>query len=812
MTHEASQNVRQRGLAVLLVSMSGIAFEVMLTRYFAIASFSEFGYWVISMAMVGYALSGVMLSIFSASLVKMHRTLLFALPVLLMLVAIAGFHLTTINPFNPLALENPVLWKTQLVNIGLYYLALFPFFFLVGSFLGLNFMAFREQVMGLYGADLIGAGIGAILILLLMFVVHPFYLVCAIPPVLFLAALVNLPYAIAKHRRTATAIALVALVLCETWVIKENRARFYEYKAVYTVLNVEGNRIVRENRSPKGYSLVLDNFTERRDLPVTNNLGLLNIEGPPESLGLYRDGNRITSLPKPGVQPDLSYVNGALCTLPYVLREKPRVLLVGSGGGFRIPEVGTAQCSKVVVLESDEVVYDSLLAAPGPRPEVLYEGPQSYLSRNPEPFDVVDIAVEHLDGGKANIYAFTRECIQRYCRALTPNGLVSIPITIRQFPGYAVKAVNTVLEALRREGVANPQDHIIVYRSEWIARVLVCKSAFTPEDIARVRAFCSDRSFDTPWFPGINPEEVEVWNESPPFTLEDEQADAVPGASKDSLMTDLVALLSSNQEGTDAGATFDLSAFSNERPFLYSIVQLGNLKKVLRKLDQIPQTEIGLLVNYCVLAQAALFGLIVCLLPLARVGRVKAGLGTVLRGIVYFAGLGLGFLFIEMTLIERFTLVLNDAVSSFAIVLSGMLIFSGLGSLFASRRFERAPRAGVFATLVVVAATVAAYGLFLDRATLWIGGWPFVGQCAAILVFVAPVSFAMGIPFSMGLRSLDGDMAAFLPMAWGINGAFSVIAPPLATVLAFRYGYQVVMMSALAVYLLTWATFPRRAS
>ena len=504
-------------------------------------------------------------------------------------------------------------------------------------------------------------------------------------------------------------------------------------------------------------------------------------------------------------------MNGALCTLPYVLRPTPRTLLVGSGGGFRVAEAGTAHCSKVVVLESDEVVYDALLAGAGPKPEVLYEGPQSYLSRGPEPFDIIDVAVEHLDGGKANIYAFTSECIQRYFRALTPKGLVSIPITIRQFPGYAVKAVNTVLEALRREGVVHPQDHIIVYRSEWVARVLVCKSAFSQEDIAQVRAFCGDRSFDTPYFPGIKPEEVEVWNESPPFTLEDEQADAVPGASKDSLMTDLVALLSNRQQNSDAGAMFDLSAFSNERPFLYSIVQLGNLKKVLRKLDQIPQTEIGLLVNYCVLAQAALFGLIICLLPLVRVGRVKAPTLTSLRGIIYFAGLGLAFLFIEMTLIERFTLVLNDAVSSFAIVLSGMLIFSGLGSLFA-RRFERTPRRGVFVTLLVVAGTVAAYWLFLDTATLWIGGWPFIAQCAAILAFIAPVSFAMGVPFSIGLRNLDGDMAAFLPLAWGINGAFSVLAPPLATVLAFRYGYHIVMMCALVVYLLTWAMFPKGTS
>lgn len=798
-------NVRMRGAAVLLVSMASIAFEVMLTRYFAIASFSEFGYWVISMAMVGYAFSGVILALFRTRLEQWHRGLLFTIPVALMIVGIAGFHCTTINPFNPLALENPVLWQSQLVNIGLFYLALFPFFFLVGSFIGLNFMAFHGQIMGLYAADLIGAGIGAILILLAMFIVHPFYLVCAIPPVLFLAALANLPYAMRRFRGMACLAAVLVLALCEVWAIKENRAQFFEFKSVYTALNVGENRIVKEIRSPKGYGLILDNFTERRDIPMSNNLGLLQLEGPPASLGLYRDGNRIASLPKPDTVFDRGYVNGALCTLPYLLRERPRVLLVGAGGGFRIGEANPAQCARMVVLESDEVVYANLLhdAALRSRVEMFAEGPQSFLSRNRECFDIVDIGVEYLDAGKANIYAFTRECIQAYYRALSPNGVVSIPVTIRQFPGYAVKAVRTAVEALQREGVADPGAHVIVYRSEWIARILVCKRPFDEADIQRVRAFCTDRSFDTPYFPGIQPAEVEVWNESPPFTLDDTDTSHI----RDSLMLDVPPVFSGPGTPAKEGAVFDLGAVTNERPFLYSIVRLDNLKKIMRKLDQLPQTEIGLLVNYCVLVQAIVFGLLVCLLPLFRLRRIEAGAGTVLRGIVYFAGLGLAFLFVEITLIERFTLVLNDAVSSFAIVLSAMLIFSGLGSHFAAR-FENAPRRGALVAAIVVGITVAAYWLVLERATLWVGGLPFTAQCLAILLFVAPISFAMGMPFACGLRSLDGGMAAFLPMAWGINGAFSVIASPLAAVLAFRYGYHIVMLCALGLYAVAWAAFP----
>ena len=111
---------------------------------------------------------------------------------------------------------------------------------------------------------------------------------------------------------------------------------------------------------------------------------------------------------------------------------------------------------------------------------------------------------------------------------------------------------------------------------------------------------------------------------------------------------------------------------------------------------------------------------------------------------------------------------------------------------------------------IVVAIAVAAYWLVLDRATLWVGGQPFIVQCAGILLFIAPISFAMGMPFSCGLRSLEGPMAAFVPMAWGINGAFSVIASPLAAVLAFRYGYHIVMLCALVLYAVVWASFPVR--
>src|SRR4029453_1424998 len=99
-----------------------------------------YGYWVISMTMVGLAASGIVASLFQRRIVAHAAVLLPAIPPLLILAAALGWHWTTVVPFNPLELQNKQLWADQLLNIAQYYAALFPFFFLVGLYVSLSFM------------------------------------------------------------------------------------------------------------------------------------------------------------------------------------------------------------------------------------------------------------------------------------------------------------------------------------------------------------------------------------------------------------------------------------------------------------------------------------------------------------------------------------------------------------------------------------------------------------------------------------------------------------------------------------------------
>ena len=116
-------------MPVFGVSLCAIIFEIALTRYFAIANWSEYGYWVISITMVGFSFSGVILSLFKDFFERHSQSILYALPILMMAAVSVGYHFITINPFNPLELQNPLFWFAQFLNICKYYLALFPFFF-----------------------------------------------------------------------------------------------------------------------------------------------------------------------------------------------------------------------------------------------------------------------------------------------------------------------------------------------------------------------------------------------------------------------------------------------------------------------------------------------------------------------------------------------------------------------------------------------------------------------------------------------------------------------------------------------------------
>ncbi|MBN8871977.1 MAG: hypothetical protein J0H67_03995 [Rhodospirillales bacterium] len=791
-------------LPLFLVSLAAVGYETALTRYFAVAKWSEYGYWVISIVMVGFALSGVVLALARDAFARNGARLLAILPALLVISAAAGYHFTTTNPFNPLQLQNPATWEPQLWNIAGYYAALLPFFFLAGCFISLCFVLQAERIGIVYAADLAGAGAGAALVLAAMFAVHAFQLVPLLLVPLALAA-----FFVPRFRLRATAAALLALVAAEAVLLLDDQAAFNDFKAIYAPLHTPDAKVTAERLSPRGDYALLDDFTERVDTDISNNAGMLGVEGPPQTFGLYRDGNRIAALPKPGPV-DAGYAQATLAGLPYTLLPHPSVLLGGGSGGFRVQEALALGARHVTVLEPEPVLAGALRHGFGPSPafpadpRVTVSAESPIAAAETGHYDLVDLSADFLDQAEANVAAFSAEALTTYLRALTPDGLVSIPVSIRDFPVYALRMLATARAALLAAGVADPAAHTVVYRSAWGVRILLSPSPWTAARIAALKHWCDDRSFDVSWYPGLDVRAArgDIYNDLPAVSFAKGQVESDGPA--DAIADEAEAVLRGTP--TPSRDAFNLSPVTLDRPFFYAILRLDQIGLILKRLEILPQQEVGALVNLAVLAQAVVLALLVLLVPLAAPGRLRgSGDAPLLRAVLYFPALGLGFLFLEIFLIEQASLWLNDRTSGFALVLTGMLVASGCGSLLAEKVRPWAGRALVVVALVVLAWCVAV-GLFLQPVILATLGWSWTARAALVLAVLAPVSIALGLPFPLGLAQTG--RSGFLPWAWGLNGAFSVVATPLANLIAREAGFGRVLLCAAVLYGIALISFP----
>ncbi len=799
-------------MPLFLVALAAVGYETALTRYFAVAKWSEYGYWVISIVMVGFALSGVVLALFRDAFARNGQALLATLPTFLVLTAAAGYYLTGANPFNPLQLQNAATWQPQLWNIAGYYAALLPFFFLTGVFISLSFVLNASRIGLVYGYDLTGAGAGAALVLVAMFGVHAFDLV----PLLLVPLAASALFLTGPLRWRASLAAFLSLAASEAVLLLDKQAEINDFKAIYAPLHTQDAQVVAEVLSPRGDYTLLDTFTERVDTDISNNAGRMGIDGPPLGYGLYRDGNRVATLPKAG-GPDAGYARAGLAALPYTMIPRSRALLVGGSGGFRIAEALALGATQVRVLEPEPILARALREGLGPSPAHRVD-PYVNISTAPPVqatrhgvYDVVDVSADFLDTAEANATAFTVEAMAGFLMVLAPGGIVSLPASIRDFPVYALRVMATARAALLAVGIKNPAEHVVVYRSAWNVRVLLSRQKWTADRIAELKAFCDERSFDVSWYPGMDvvAARASIFNDLPAVSFD---LGTMGGISPDDAIADEAEAVLTGQP-TPSRTTFNLDPVTLDRPFFYSVLRLDHLGTILKRLEILPQSEVGALVNLAVLSQAIVIAVLVLLVPLAAPGRIRGGSGTggedgnvgIWRAMFYFPALGLGFLFIEIYMIEKASFWLNDRTAGFALVLTGMLVFSGLGSMTADRLKERAVRTMMIVCLVVVLWAATLF-LFLEPVILATLDLPWHLRAILVVLILAPVSLVLGLPFPLGLAQAgNGGM---LPWAWGLNGAFSVVATPAANLLAREYGFSRVLLCAAILYAVVLVTFP----
>lgn len=765
---------------IFLASLASLAFEVLLTRIFSITIWYHFAFMVISIAMLGFAASGTILALNPG----LRRLDLIGWYTLALAVAMpAGYLLANLIAFDPFRLA----WeRRELLKILLTYLSLALPFFCTGLIVATAFSLENRRAGLLYGADLVGAGTGSAGILLLMGSLSPEQGIFAIS--LLAAAGAGL----AGGGRLRAAALILGGVLLTLLILQPafSRPRISPYKGLEAALRYPGAEPLRTWQTPFARIDIFKSPAVR----YAPGLSLRYLEPLPEQIGISIDGgevNAVTSVAEPAA---LAFLGQLPAALPYALGPRREVLILDPRGGLPVLVARRHGAGRIATVESvsalERVIREELREFSGD----LYDREsrtglgRTWLAGGTRRFDLIDItlqaAVPSAAFGISEDYRFTVEAFREYLRHLNSTGVLSVNLFIIPPQRTELRLLATLAEALEESGVREPGAHLAVIRSWGTLTILAKRTPLTPAEATAVRNFARDRRFDLAWLSGATAEESNVHVRTRDF----------------SYFRAFRAILSPAERGSFLDSyLFDVRPVRDEAPFFSHFLRLGRIPETFRAMGGKWQffLEEGYILPAILVQAVAISALLLALPALAG---TRPGAAARRGFLPYFALLGLAYMFVEVALIQKLILPLEDPPVAVAAALAALLISSGIGSLVSQRcqRLTQPPAILCLALLVAICA-LSLPPLFAIAST-----WPLLPRGTFLCLLVAIPGSLMGIPLPAGLRLLGQVDPDLIPWAWAVNGVFSVLAPLLAVMIAMAAGFRGVLLLGAAAYLLAF--------
>lgn len=804
-------------LAVALISSASLGYELLLLRFFSLMYWDNFAHLIISMALLGFGISGSVLSLLQHRLVPAFPRSFVWSGLLFACTLMVAASLTGRLGFNP----PEVIWRgNQMVRLAaVFVVATVPFCF-AGLCIGLTMRRLNSEVARIYRADLCGAAVGALLIFTLLFFWPPQDCLRVLALLALLAAAVI--DGTGGSNRWRLVLAGLAVV-CSLWPNRFLAPVMSEYKGLAQALLVPGVRIAAVDLSPTGESTALR--SDQVPFRFAPGLSLMAPLLPPEQIALFHDGHPAGMIQRgnDGLEA-MKFLRWTPMALPYaLLDQRPHVLVVGAGGGTDVWHAMIEQAARIDAVEPNRGLANLAGTVFAAFSGGIYQQRQVHLHRadirgfltaTSQRYDLIQIsplgsgAPPAAGSGHAleTQPLYTIEGLQLALSRLTPTGLLSLTLPLELPPRSAVKAAATLVAALQRlDAASDPFAHMAIIRTWNTVTLVMSRSPLSDQQRIEVRAFCSARAFDLDWLPGLDSTEVNRVNILDRPYLYEAALEIQQGTPHRQL------------------AAFNLEPATDNSPWFSHFFRWASLPSLWgqRTTGGAALLEWEYLLLWMSLAVALGISLPAILLPLRPLTNLRLPLGEVragrMAGVVYFAALGLAFFLVEIAFMQQWIVFLSDPMLAMAVIVPSFLLFAGLGS-GAVDRLRRAAwlkywpwghaRPLVFVCLVIVA--VASLYLWLLPFIFQVGaGLPLAVRAVLSVLLIGGLAFWMGMPFPLGLMRLGRSHPEWIPLAWGVNGLFSVISTILATLLALHAGFTTVIGCAMFLYLLA-ATLAHR--
>jgi spermidine synthase len=798
--------------SLILLSASALSYEILLMRLFSIIQWHHFAYLVIGLALLGYGISGSLLMLRQTTLIR-HYEWLYPIAILLFAVGtLWGFLTAQSITFN----IEELFWNPrQAVNLALVFLILALPFTLAASAICMTFIHFEtNQVSKIYAADLVGAGLGSIAVLITMYYLMPIQ-------ILFVICLTGIvASALATHETKPRKpkilyISIISIIFALLFAQPEIELKFSPYKELTQALQIKGAKIIDQRASPLGHLTLVENgevpFRHAPGLSLTNTLH------PPEQLGLFIDADNLSAITRyPENTNSLSYLDQTTSALAYHLKSPSEILIIGSGTGADLLQAQYHRAPSIEALEMNSQIVDLINNEYADYAGPLYRNPftqlhvkeaRDFLVESDKQYDLIQIGLT--DGSTASSsglyalnenYLYTLEAIQLYLQHLKPGGYLSITRWIKLPPRDGLKLFATAYLALDSIQSTDVNKHILMIRNWQTSTLLVKNGRFTTKEINKAAKFCQDRLFDQAYHHQLKPEQSNLYNHLNEPTFYQVAQQITSGEIAD--------LLESYK--------FNLEPATDDRPYFHHYFKWQSFIEALklRHSGGMPLIEWGYIVLLLSLGITILFSAVLILLPLLFLPTRPIQSNLLKRKspiLFYFFLIGVAFLFIEIAIIQKFQLFLHHPIYSITASLTAFLCFSGVGSYLSERVIYNQTKQQLLNKAIFTLCTISlGYLILLPIIFDSLAQISVAMKLLTSILLIAPLAVCMGMPFPLAITSLKQNHSELIPWAWGINGYASVISAGSATIIAIQFGFTALLMFAVLLYIIALTTFPGR--
>ncbi len=776
---------------IFLISFSLLSLQVALTRVFSVLFWYHFSFLVISLALLGFTGGGLLLFLFEKRIKHKSSKYLWLSSLMFGLTSLMLVPILTNIPLRMKLLESVYSLLPHLLIFVI--IVLIPFIF-AGLAISLALDVTQDKINRMYFANLTGSGVGCWIILLVLD-----HLGGGSAGVIFsscIAILASIVYSL-KQKRIRILSSLSALILviisysAKDTLFWVNNHKFYPNIEKKDILLRRWDSLscVDVFKNPMHYGLwaLSDKYTGKK----------------PEQLGVVIDSWAATSIIKvDGVNkpPDrdeiLPYKNEIFDYLPasfaYSLVKPKKALIIGAGGGidvlaalnYDVEDITAVDINPLIVkvVKEDYNKYSGYIYH-HPRVGVYIAEGRHFLEmqRNTK-YDLIQLSgVDTYTASQAGAFAltenyiYTNEAFMSYLEHLRDGGLLTMTRWLFTPPRHTLRLCVIAYNALKQKGNEKPEDNIAIIANGIFTVILISNKGFTDDDAMQMRLSCLEKNFLPLYLP-----------HSPSYCHNNAYYRYFDSGDKEEYIRQY---------------PYDISNCTDDKPFFFEHEKWCNLYKSKHLFFNKTCGQMLLLIT---LLSVLLIGAVFIVIP--RVLR-RVRLGSLSQ--VYFISLGLGFIMIETLLIQRFVLFLGHPVYALSVILSVLLISSGIGSLLSGRMNITLRRKLLLSLgLIIIMSFVYAYLLTPLFNSFLYASLPF--RILITILLLIPLGMFMGVPFPTGITALRGRLnkgdkeqaEVLLPHAWLLNAYASVLGSVLCLILAMILGFRSVIIIAGFIYLI----------